>query len=137
MSGAILNLIIEIPYPIVGVPTLDMSVLGNMHVSIGTDNVTYYLTEIDPAWEDYWRMIKYKLNCSSLQLAGRTVFYVRISSGGNNNKISSIYLHCDTETIDAQKISIANGSTSTFKILSTGQMDCFLNMYYHDRKWGI
>jgi hypothetical protein len=59
-----------------------------------------------------------------------------VSVGGSSNRIGSMYLHCDIETLDAEKISVNNG-TNTFQFLGSGEISCFCNMYYHDRKWGI
>lgn len=131
----------EMKWPIVGVPVLKM-----LH---GGGPITWIAEDIDGV-PGTWYVCDSQLtnqvenifeqkpldNDANLSLAGRTSFFLRIETYAASVGIVYMELNCDLETIDAERPVILPGVTNTFVSEIQGDVFCYINLYYHDRKWG-
>jgi PKD repeat protein len=133
----------DVKYPIVGSPTLIMYITGAVQASIAEDvnggPGTFQSIDFNPpSSETEGRYFTYILkNTYNLTLAGNTIFYFKVTTlPGQTCSISSMYLKCDLETIDAERIKL-NPGANLLKFQGVGDMNCNFSLYFHDRKWGI
>jgi hypothetical protein len=144
-NNGYITYVFDVKYPIVSIPVLALYVVsGTPHVKIAVDNGngapdTLYYSDINPASPVTNQLTWYLLNSTSnLTLAGNTKMYVQIfSTGGVQCVISSIYLYADLVTIDAERFVLNPGGTNTIGVTTTGDPNCYVSLFYRDRKWII
>jgi hypothetical protein len=145
VNGGNLTYVFDLKYPIVGVPILVLYINSGMpHVKIAVDNGsgapgTLYYSDINPIVPITNDLSWYVLNsASNLTLAGQTKIYVQIfPTGGAECIVSAIYMYADLETVDAERAIINPNGNNIMLASMQGDVNCYLSLYYRDRKWII
>jgi len=134
-TGSVMEFEFDTKFPITGIPFVEMLIVsGRPKYSICVDETWYEIDSNATADLDSELIYKELNNATNLQLAGETIFTVRIEPTGTESLVfGSIFVHCDLVTIDAPRPKIyATGEPNTFTAVVSGNA-IVCNIKYRDR----
>lgn len=130
-------------WPVVSLPRVILYIVSGtpkLSISVDNGNVRGTFYDCDSNGSTPITNANYAVdlnNAANCALAGATNFSLKIAPLSGALVVSSIFLYCDTATIDAERPVFNVGGTNTYQCDMTNDATCNISMIFNDRIWGI